>query len=97
VELERRYSNRFDLHERLAEVCRKARERSDHDDEDTDVGARSSAARPWSIRNRLSNDDILQIIAEFLAGTSKRLLAERYAISVTSVKTILRQHGVRRA
>jgi hypothetical protein len=51
VELVRRYSNHPDLQERLAEVCRKAHERSDHDDEDPDVGVRAQTARVWRVRS----------------------------------------------
>jgi transposase len=44
----------------------------------------------------LADDDIELLIAEFLAGTSKRELAERYHVSFSTVKNILRRHGVRR-
>jgi hypothetical protein len=37
------------------------------------------------------------LIGEFLAGTPKRVLAERYTISFGTVKNILRKHGARRA
>ncbi len=96
VELVRRYSNRADLQERLAEVCRKARERSDHDDEDPDMGVRGQTARVWRVRDRLTDDDVQLLMAEFLAGTSKRVLAGRYKLSLSTVKNILRKHGVRR-
>ncbi len=95
VELVRRYCNRPDLQERLAEVCRKARERSEHDD-DPDMGVRGQTARVWRVRDRLTDDDVQLLAAEFLAGTSKRVLAERYNLSLSTVKNILRKHGVRR-
>jgi DNA invertase Pin-like site-specific DNA recombinase len=94
VELVRRYSNRPDLQERLAEVCRRARE--DHDDEDPDMGVRGKTARVWRVRDRLTDDDVQVLAAEFLAGTSKRALAGHYGLSLSTVKNILRKHGVRR-
>jgi hypothetical protein len=96
VELVRRYSNRPDLQERLAEVCRKAHEQSDHDDEDPDMGVRGKTARVWRVRDRLTDDDVQVLAAEFLAGTSKRALAGHYRLSLSTVKNILRKHGVRR-
>ncbi len=50
------------------------------------------------VRDRLTDADIELLIAEFLAGTSKRVLADRYEIGLSSVKkNILRKHGARRA
>jgi hypothetical protein len=46
--------------------------------------------------DRLTDGDIETLIADFLAGTFKRVLAERYRIGLSSVKRILRKHGVRR-
>jgi hypothetical protein len=57
------------------------------------------SARPvpsWRVRDRLTDDDVQALCADFLAGTSKRVLAERYSISFGSVKALLRRHGVRR-
>jgi hypothetical protein len=52
-------------------------------------------SRSWRVRDRLTDADIQQLVSEFLAGTPKRVLAERYVISVGTVKNILRKHGVR--
>jgi transposase len=49
------------------------------------------------VRDRLTDEDVQALIGEFLAGTSKRVLADRYAVSFSTVKNILRKHGVRRA
>lgn len=95
VDLVRRYSNRVDLQERLAE----AQSRALHGQQEPDRHAAATASRvsrTWRVRDRLMDGDIEQIIAEFLAGTPKRVLAERYAVSFSTVKNILRQHGVRR-
>lgn len=50
----------------------------------------------WRVRDRLTDDDVSLLIADFLAGTSKRELAERYDISFGAVKNLLRRHGARR-
>jgi hypothetical protein len=95
VELVRRYSNRADLRERLAEARSKyrtgQRDRQEHESANA-VWGRAPGAR----RNRLTEGDIERLIAEFLAGTPKRVLSGRYAVSLSTVKNILRKHGVRR-
>jgi len=94
VELVRRYSNRADLRERLAQTQSRVRQPGVQDHEPSNaVWGRTPGLR----RNRLTDGDIEHLIAEFLAGTSKRVLAERYAVSFSTVKNILRKHGVRRA
>jgi hypothetical protein len=77
-------------------VCQKAHERSEHDYDDPDMGVRGQTARVWRVRDRLTDDDVQLLAAEFLAGTSKRALAGQYGLSLSSVKNILRKHGVRR-
>jgi hypothetical protein len=96
VELVRRYSNRADLHERLAAAVRTVTRRANDDQEAHDGVDSGRAPRVWRVRDRLTDADIEQLIAEFLAGTPKRVLAERYVISIGTVKNILRKHGVRR-
>jgi transposase len=48
------------------------------------------------VRDRLTGEAVERLIAEFLAGTSKRELAERYEVSFSTIKNILRKYGVRR-
>jgi hypothetical protein len=45
-------------------------------------------------RSRLSDRDIAERIAAFKVGVQKYVLAERHGISLTSVKRLLRKHGV---
>lgn len=52
--------------------------------------------RPWSLERRLSETAIQAIIAEFMAGTPKHVLAARYLISLSGLKSLLRRRGVRR-
>lgn len=48
------------------------------------------------VRDRLTDDDVQALIADYLAGMYLRELAERHNISLTAVKDLLRRHGVRR-
>ena len=93
VELVRRYCNRTDLLRNLAEALSRAHQLGEQDDE-------TSHARwgrvPGGQRGRLTEADVQCLIGEFLAGTPKWKVAERYAISLSTVKNILRKHGVRR-
>jgi hypothetical protein len=53
-------------------------------------------APTWRVRDRLSQEDLDQLVAAFKAGTPKHVLAERYGIGIKSVKGLLRERGVRR-
>ena len=97
VELVRRYSNRADLHERLTQAALNITRTDNQDHELPSSSAAGRTPRVWRVRDRLGDAAIDQLIAEFLAGTPKRVLAERYAVSFSTVKNILRQHGARRA
>lgn len=52
--------------------------------------------RPWSIDRRLDEATIQTIISEFMAGTPKHMLAVRYSVSLSGLKSMLRRRGVRR-
>lgn len=52
--------------------------------------------RPWSIERRLSEADVQTIITDFLAGTPQHVLADRYSVSLSGLKSLLRQRGIRR-
>jgi len=47
------------------------------------------------VSDRLTEAEQQAIIEGFQAGTSKQKLAERYGISMSSIKQLLREHGVR--
>jgi hypothetical protein len=96
VELVRRYSNRSDLQERLDKAHHIAHERrgpSQGSDGDFVSGGASDV---WRLSDRLSEEDVEEIILLFLAGTPKRVLAEQFGASLSSIKALVRQHGVRR-
>ena len=49
-----------------------------------------SAHRRWRLVDRLGEQIICELLTDSRAGTPQRELAERYGISVSSVKRILR-------
>jgi hypothetical protein len=49
-----------------------------------------SARRRWRLLDRLGEQIIRELLTDSRAGTPQRELAERYGISVSSVKRILR-------
>jgi DNA-directed RNA polymerase specialized sigma24 family protein len=96
VELVRRYSNHADLQERLSQAAHSVTQGGFQDQETSDETVSGQASRVRRVHDRLSADDIQQITQHFGAGTSKRVLADRFGISLSSVKLLLRQRGVKR-
>lgn len=94
MELLSRYSNRQAQIEGMEDVlCRIAQ-----GDQTTLAGGDHlhSRARTWRVEDRLSAEQLDQLVAMFTAGTPKTVLAERFNISLSSVKRLLRRYGVRR-
>lgn len=48
------------------------------------------------VRTRLGDDEVAELIAEFVAGAPKRVLVDQYGVSLSSVKRLLRRHGAHR-
>ena len=48
------------------------------------------------LRDRLSEQDLSTLEENFQNGTSAHVLAKRYGVGETALKTLLRQRGVRR-
>lgn len=98
MDLVRAYSKRVDLCEELVRTLRNLERVVAADDSSGPVSVRSSGRSPrdWRVSDRLSNQEISMIVMAFSHGTSKRELAERYGISESSVKRLLRWAGVRR-
>lgn len=65
-------------------------------DDEPDIAASAPADRAWRVKERLSPRDLDQLVESFKEGTTIPELVERYGISRTTIRTILRQHGVRR-
>ena len=59
--------------------------------EDVQPVVRADPSRP-PIRERLSAEDICQIVRRFRDGTAKRVLAAEYDISLSSVKRLIRKN-----
>lgn len=45
------------------------------------------------VRTRLGDDKVAELIAEFVAGTTMRELVDRYGVSLSSLKRLLRGSG----
>lgn len=62
--------------------------KSDH----TQAAIRMQAPRRWRLVDRLGERNILELLRDSSTGTTHRGLAERYGISLSSVKRLLRRH-----
>jgi hypothetical protein len=91
VELVGRYSNP-DKWGHLSET-KLALAHPEVDAEATDVIVRAPtcSGRPWPVVNRLGEQTVHQLLRDRRAGAIQRALAERYGISLSSVKRILRR------
>jgi Helix-turn-helix domain of resolvase len=92
------YSNRSDLREKLQQVAVILSEAARQDDEpDSSAdGEVRSITRWWSLRDRFSTEDLHVMIDLYRSGTTARQVAEKFGVSVRSVKRVLHKHGVRR-
>jgi hypothetical protein len=96
VELCRRYSNHPDLLNPLVSVLTKIKSGA------ADNGPAGLAVvcgrqpRVWRLAERLTEGDVATLLDAYRTGTPTRILAARYGVGTTSVKHLLRQHGVRR-
>jgi hypothetical protein len=70
---------------------------SPHDHSADILSLPTRSVRVWRVEDRLTADGVHVLIADYLAGTPKRELSERYGIGLTTVKDLLRRHGVRRS
>jgi hypothetical protein len=95
VELLTHYSNTPDLLSNLRRTVQAVTEMVVEDDE-PDISTVAPVFRPTRIEDRLSASDVDQLVVSFKAGTTIRELVEHYGICRTSVKNVLRRHGVRR-
>lgn len=95
-ELCRRYSNRPDLLGPLVSVLGKIKNGVPHDDEPDLAPVRGNEAGVWRIADRLSPSDVSTLIESYRAGSTARLLAERYSVITATVKRLLHEHGVRK-
>jgi transcriptional regulator of aromatic amino acid metabolism len=52
--------------------------------------------RSWRLRDRFSPGDFQVMIDLYRSGVTARRVAEKFGVSLSSVKRVLRQHGVDR-
>jgi hypothetical protein len=57
---------------------------------------RPSAKRPWSLRDRLDERDIAELITAYRDGATAASLAAAHGLNLTSVKRLLPIVGVHR-
>jgi 2,4-dienoyl-CoA reductase-like NADH-dependent reductase (Old Yellow Enzyme family) len=57
---------------------------------------RLSAKRPWSLRDRIDERDIADLITAYREGATAASLAAAHGLSLKSVKRLLNTAGVRR-
>lgn len=91
----RRYSNRPDLLEQLRKVVVIL----SNDGQDGDMGTEmptESVIRSRRLRDRFFREDLQTMIDLYRSGTTARQVAEKFGVSLRSVKRLLHQHGVRR-
>jgi transposase-like protein len=53
-------------------------------------------ARQRSLRERFSADELQAMINLYISGATRAQIAERFGVSVSSVKRLLRDHGIRK-
>lgn len=90
-----RYSNRPDLLEQLRKVAAILADSRQDDGTGAKVAAKC-VVRSRRLRDRFSLEDLRVMIDLYRSGTTAREVAEKYGVSLRSIKRLLRQHGVRR-
>jgi hypothetical protein len=60
------------------------------------LAARPSAKRPWSLRERLDEREIAELITAYRDGATAASLATTHGVSLTSIKRLLHTAGIRR-
>jgi hypothetical protein len=97
VELLSRYSNREDLLKPLVNVLERVNSEPEPEEQQDQLpSADGPTPATWRVSERLSPADVKTLVKSFLTGDTIRVLAERYGISTTSVKRLLREHGARK-
>jgi hypothetical protein len=68
----------------------------DEDDEPELGGQRRASGRRWPVAQRLAADGVQAVVDGYRAGSTARELAERFVLSESSVKRLLRRAGCRK-
>ena len=97
MELLRRYSNRPELVEPLRAVLKRLKVDSPDASPEGNVAAVTSApSTVWRLRDRLTEAQVEQLIAEYQAGATLKQVAARYGLGMTTIKRLLRRRRSRR-
>jgi Helix-turn-helix domain of resolvase len=90
-----RYSNRPDLLKQLQRVAAILSDDGQDDGKGAEV-ASESVIRSRRMRDRFSPEDLQTMIDLYKSGTTARQVAEKFGVSLGSIKRLLHQHGVHR-
>jgi hypothetical protein len=99
VDLLRHYWNRSDLLEQLRRTALILFDDGRDGEADTDAGAEittKSVIRSRRLRDRFPAGDLQSMIDFYRSGSTAKRVAEKFGVSVRSVKRLLHHHGVRR-
>ena len=96
VELCRRYSNRPDLLGPLVRTWQKINQDAPAGDDSDLAPVPGKEACVWRVADRLSLSDVQTMIGSYRSGSTARFLSERYGVSTSTIKRLLREHGVRK-
>lgn len=92
MEILQHYSNTPEL---LHDLRATLRALTEPDDLDSELRAAEQVAKPWSMDERLTKDQVGEIICRYHAGALGQELANDFHISLSSVRRLLRKHGAR--
>ena len=59
------------------------------------VASTGRKPRVWSVEDRLPPEKIAAMIEDYRSGSTGREVAEKYEISLSSVRRLMRKHGAR--
>jgi hypothetical protein len=90
-----RYSNRPDLLQQLRKVAAIMSEGGQDDGKSAEVTT-TGVVRSRRLPDRFSLEDLHMMLDLYRSGTTARQVAEKFGVSLRSVKRLLHQHGVRR-
>jgi DNA-directed RNA polymerase specialized sigma24 family protein len=97
VEVLRHYSNRPDLLKQLRRVVVIMSDDGRGGGVDADGEASASGViRSRRLRDRFSPDDLQVMVDLYLSGTTAKQIAEKFGVSLRSVKRLLHEHDVHR-
>lgn len=95
VEVTTRYSNNSTLLDDLRQVHEVVLSRDKQDEPELGEQHRASGRR-WAMAHRLTAEDVQAVVNGYRAGRTARELAERFSVSESSVKRLVRRAGCRK-